>query len=92
MYMHSSVATLKIVEAGAVFYFSDARSNKCCKTKTVVNLGKGAASPLCADSLLSACFSFAFEFASSLLPAFCYLAVRLRLLLACFQLALTFSS
>jgi len=50
--MHSSVATLEIVEAGAVFSFSDARSNKCCKTKTVVNLGKGAASPLCADSLL----------------------------------------
>ena len=52
--MHSSVANLQRVGAGAFFSYSDARSNECCDT--VVILGNGAASPVCRDSLFLALF------------------------------------
>ena len=57
--MHSSVANLQKEGAETTFSFSDARSNECCDT--VVMLGTGAASPVCADSLLLACFSLVFN-------------------------------
>ena len=53
--MHSSVANLQKVGAELLYSFPDARSNERCDT--VVMLGNGAASPVCADSLLLACFS-----------------------------------
>ena len=56
-YMHSSIANVQRVVAEAFFLFVDARSNECCDT--VVILGNEAASPVCADSLLAACFSLA---------------------------------
>ena len=97
-YMHSSVANLQRVGAGALFSFSDARSNECCET--VVILGNGAASPVCADRLLLSCFSLALSLLLTCFHLAAMCAVRLLLscfqvvsglLVACFPLACTFS-
>ena len=78
-YMHISVANLQRVDAvlSLFSFFSDARSNECCDT--VVILGNGSASPVCADTLLFGLLLAYFLLLVCLLPACCYLDFSLLL-------------
>ncbi len=76
-YMQSSSANVQRVRVEAFFSCTDARSNECCDT--VVILGNEAASQVCADSLLSACFWVAIRM---LLACF---ELASRLLVSCFS-------